>query len=114
MKPAPPVTRIRARAPRRGASVTGPSADRTLDRPGEPTGVVVIASELGRPEQRGDGAGVRPVAVVDAAEQAVVGDVVVQDVRDLELATSRGRERVDDREGVRAEKVHPDRDQVAL
>ena len=52
MNPAPPVTRIRARVVRRGvASVTGPSADRALDRPGEPSGIVVVAGELRGPEQ---------------------------------------------------------------
>src|SRR6185369_2288311 len=110
MNPAPPVTRIRAPAPRRGAvasvaSVTAPLSDRALDGPGEPSGVVVVAGELGRPEERRDGPGVGPVPVVDLAEQAPVGDVVVQDVGDLELAATRRGKRVDDRERVRTEEV---------
>ena len=52
--------------------------------------------------------------VVDPAEEPAVGDVVVQDVGDLELAAARWREGVDDGEGVRPQEVDPDRDQVAL
>src|SRR6476659_8853319 len=117
MNPAPPVTRIRASGARRGSwppappdvawSVTA-SADRPLDRSRELAGLVVVAGELGGPDQRGHRAGVGPVAVVDPVVQATVGDVVVEDVGDLELAASGRGERVDDRERVGPEEVDAD------
>src|SRR5258705_4366993 len=116
MTRAPPVTRVRVPAPRRTAlaSLTGPLSDRALDRPGEPSGLVVVPGELGGPKEGGYRPRIGPVAVVDPAEQAPVGDVVVEDVGDLELAAARGGEGVDDRERVGPEEVDPDRDQVAL
>ena len=70
--------------------------------------------DLGRPEERRDGAGVGPVAVVDAREEPAVRDVVVEHVGDLELAAARRREVLDDVERVGAQEVDADRDQVAL
>ena len=58
--------------------------------------------------------GVRPMPVVDAAEQAAVGHVVVEDVGDLELAAAGGRQVLDDLERIRPQEVDPDRDEVAL
>ena len=70
--------------------------------------------QLGGPQQRGDRARVGPVPLVAGRVEAAVGDVVVEDVGDLELAAAGRRQRVDDVEGVRAEEVDPDRDEVAL
>ena len=80
----------------------------------EPALGVVRGRQLGRPQQRRHGPGVRPVAVVDLGEQAAARDVVVEDVGDLELAATRRRQSLDDVEHVRPEEVHADRDEVAL
>ena len=54
------------------------------------------------------------MALVDAREESPVGDVVVQDVGDLELAATGRREVIDDVERVGPQEVHADRDEVAL
>src|SRR5574338_1679724 len=99
MNPAPPVTR-RCRYSR------SRSAMRPLDRGRQPSGLVVVASELGRAQQARDRAGVRPMTLVDAREEAAALDVVVQHVRDLEFATGRRGETFDDVERVRPQEVH--------
>src|SRR3954451_12512795 len=109
MNPAPPVPSSRDRA-----RPSGISSDRPRGRWAEAPGGVVVAGELGGAEQARNGAGVRPVTVVDPREEPAVGDVVVEDVGDLELASFRRREAADDIERVGPEEVHPDRDEVAL
>ena len=79
-----------------------PSVRRPLDRRCQPAGGVVVAGQFGCPQERGHRAGVRPVPVVDAAEQPAVGHVVVEDVGDLELAAAGRREVLDDLERIRA------------
>src|SRR6476659_5654856 len=113
MNPAPPVTssRFGSIAITRAAR---PSPERTLHGRSEAAGGVVVAGELGGAHQRWDGTRVGPLALVDPGEETTVRDVVVQDVGDLELATTRWREPVDDTEGVGAKEVHADGDQVAL
>ena len=91
-----------------------PSPDRAADRRRQAPRGVVLGGQLGCPEQRGDGPGVGPVALVDRAVETAIGDVVVEHVGDLELATAGRQQVVDDVEGVRAQEVDPDRDQVAL
>src|SRR5690348_8893237 len=110
MNPAPPVTSSRRYV---RASLTA-SADGPADGRREAALGVVRGRHLGRPQERGDGPRVGPVALVDGAVETALGDVVVEDVRDLELATTRRQEVVDDRERVAPEEVHADRDQVAL
>src|SRR5688572_7542074 len=110
MNPAPPVT---SRWPR-DRRVPTVSAQRPAGRRGEATGGVVGGRHLGSAEQRRDGARVGPDALVDAGEETPVRDVVIEDVRDLELAATGWREPFDDVERVGPEEVDPDRDQVAL
>src|SRR5207247_2816703 len=52
-------------------------------------------------------AGIAPVALEDVVLERARADVVVVDVRDLELAAARGLERRDDVEDVRAVAVEP-------
>src|SRR4051812_42838278 len=107
MNPAPPVTRSRPYA-----AVT--LADGPLDRTREATGVVVVAGQLGRPDQGSHGAGIGPLAFVDPGEEPPIGDVVVENVGDLEFTAPRRCQTIDHGECVRPEKVDPDRDEVAL
>ena len=113
-----------ARADEPGAAGDEQAPERAAPRPRQPTGRltggdepaggVVLGGQLGRAQERRDRPGVGPVAVVDRAVEAAVGDVVVEHVGDLELAAARREQVVDDRERVRAEEVDADRDQVAL
>ena len=100
-------------AERPGVSGTAQPTGRLTGGVRRPGGVVG-GGQLGRAQQRGHGPGVGPVALVDRAEEAAVGDVVVEDVGDLELAAARRQQVGDDIEGVRSEEVDADRDQVAL
>ncbi len=54
------------------------------------------------------------MAVEDATEEAAVGDVVIEDVGDLELPSTGWRQPIDDIEGIGPEEVDTDRDEVAL
>ena len=97
---------------RRGPRPPQPTARVTGAR--QPASGVVGGGQLGSPQERRDRPGVGPVTLVHGAVEALAGDVVVEDVGDLELAAAGRQEEVDDPEGIRPEEVHADRDEVAL
>src|SRR5262245_38026913 len=99
MNPAPPVTSSRSN----GRALVAMSADGPGDGSGQPAGGIVGRGHLGRTEKRRHGSGVGPMTVVDRAVETPVGDVVIEDVGDLQLATTRRQQVVDDRERVRSQ-----------
>src|SRR4051812_10778661 len=109
MKPAPPVTRSR---PNALASRT--SGDRPSDGWRQQACGIVLSGHLGRAEERRNRPGVGPMTAVGRAEKVARRYVVVEDVGDLQLATSRWQEVVDDGEGIRSQEIDADRDEVAL
>src|SRR4051794_21287724 len=109
MKPAPPVTR------RRSNLLAAPtSGDRPRDGWRQQACGMVLSSHLRRAEERRDRPSVGPMPAIHRAEQVAGRDVVVEDVGDLQLTTSRWQEVVDDGEGVRSQEIDTDRDEVAL
>src|SRR5689334_19682159 len=96
MKPAPPMTR-RCRPESSNPPVTSPC--RASNRRDQPAFALCLRCELCRTEQRRHRSRVGPMTLVDPCEKAALVDEVIQDIGDLELATSRHVERFDDRKG---------------
>src|SRR5690606_4687253 len=58
--------------------------------------------------------GILPVALEHSVDQPPLAQVVVEKIRDLELASSRGLKLADHFEDRRLEEIDPDRNQIAL